>query len=228
MAALPRGPWQVRVAGVGMLDRERGWAFATGDESSTLYTTSDGGYTWVAISARGNTFAPVNLVTSLIPIDARTVFAGTELGDLFISIDGGAAFNAVSRGPVSDTAYDFVSPDHGWRNAGGRITATRDGGRTWTPVAPGYNANAQAGLGARASFDLTAGRGWIISSDCPPSDCAPNLLSTDDDGQTWTRYDLGSVRPVRVIAADPQHAWILDLEGRWLATADGGETWEQR
>jgi photosystem II stability/assembly factor-like uncharacterized protein len=97
-----------------------------------------------------------------------------------------------------------------------------------TAVAPGYNANGHAGNGMRASFDLTpAGRGWIVASDCPASGCAPALLSTDDDGQTWTRYNLGSVHPVRVVAADAQHAWILDSEGRWLATADGGATWEQ-
>ncbi|MDF2626488.1 MAG: hypothetical protein K0R39_319 [Symbiobacteriaceae bacterium] len=119
-------------------DAKAGWALGhhwAPDASyiQTVYRTEDGGATWAPrLQRTGVTFANLQM------IDAETLIASTNTGEIQISRDGGQTFTPLN--PTADQAPShsarFISLEKGWRhepqpNAGvlGASHRTRRGGR---------------------------------------------------------------------------------------------------
>ncbi|HXC47991.1 MAG TPA: YCF48-related protein [Candidatus Sulfotelmatobacter sp.] len=99
----------------------------------------------------------------------------------------------------------------------GTLQLTTDGGKTFTPLDTGANANLTAGFAPSSRVCWLAGK-------------AGTLLLTTDRGGHWARIstpitgDLGGVQ-----AADAKHASIWDAANQIsYETSDGGATWKQR
>jgi hypothetical protein len=73
--------------------------------------------------------------------------------------------------------------------------------------------------------------GWVLgTTSCSPT-CAPELLRTDNAGQSWTRLDVpGNGHILNVRFADANDGWMWANEGQpnglW-STHDGGLQWAQ-
>lgn len=209
-----------RVLALRWSDPQHGWALTerwVNDRTErSLVRTADGGATWSRVAAAGNAEEVYGAISF---VDALTGFVGTNRGRLLATRDGGQTFAAVAAEESRRGDYQFVDAQHGWAVRAGQIEATADGGRSWAPVSLGFR--------VWQYHLLSGGNAWVVAADCQTGECKPALFSTANGGQTWTRYDLGAIRPTAAAAADTTHVWLEDEAGHLYATADGGRSWTQ-
>ncbi len=111
-------------------------------------------------------------------------------------------------------AFDVVSTDLSvrWRVIGSLVRRSIDRGATWDTQSTGVSAQLAAGSSPSASVCWLVGRGGVI------------LLSTD--GRTWRKTSFPeAVDLVGVAALDAARASVTTVDGRILATSNGGTTW---
>ena len=165
-------------------------------------------------------------------------------GGVFVSGDGGRSWEHRFANDLL-LNYADAAPDgqQGWAvGAIGAITATRDGGATWTA----QDSNTDIHLTSVAAIDADSaiitgtGQGF---SDVPSYPTAHILLRTDGGGETWYPFALpGGFVGRRVdFLPDGQHGWIsaerctpqpattgcTELAEALFRTDDGGTTWTQ-
>lgn len=100
---------------------------------------------------------------------------------------------------------------------GGLILRTTDGGRSWSPVAPG--SVKENVLGFARSHDPR--RLWAVGP-------VGMLLRSTDDGVTWEDRSLGKDVTLNAVTfVDDQEGWVVGEFGTILHTEDGGETWQR-
>jgi photosystem II stability/assembly factor-like uncharacterized protein len=113
----------------------------------------------------------------------------------------------------------FVDATHGWAVGNcGVISATTDGGRTWTiqaglPMSP---ACSRAALTSVSFADRL--NGWVVGGGV--------LLATDNGGRTWAPAPVPAKGYYDAFRLDAQHGWLVGYDVV-LATTDGGVTWTQ-
>jgi photosystem II stability/assembly factor-like uncharacterized protein len=213
-----------------------GWLyFKTPTLQGRLYSTSDGGATWVLLQpdlagGRGIVGDPAfpDADSGWLPRDAG---AAPQAGGVQVTHDGGRTWSWVgeARG-WSITALSVVSASQGWA-IGYRAPApgetfligSSDGGTTWSEY--------PLTLRPTRSVDFLSGTlGYGAGSAAEPG----AVLRSTDGGATWTVRSLlpGSVAAISFI--DAQQGWALDRP--WpssqqlldvMATADGGATWRE-
>jgi photosystem II stability/assembly factor-like uncharacterized protein len=199
------------------------------DDHGAIYTTADGGQTWVkATDAAGSR-------VGLDVVDERVAWHIGAGGPVLSSTDGGGSWQAVSPLPYSGHVefISFLDAQIGWAASAevNQVWATDNGGQTWTELA------LPEGTGDIAAIALrTARDGYLL-------DRMGVLYITGDGGQSWLPRPLGldeeSAIPVLTHTAvvrfvDADHGLIvLGLTTGTsstvvaLRTADGGQTWEQ-
>jgi photosystem II stability/assembly factor-like uncharacterized protein len=205
--------------------------------------TQDGGATWTQVYPP---LAPARAFSGAIPMHffngQQGIAAGTALqpGAILTTADGGHTWSQVASIKANRVlTLRFSDPEHGtllaelWTRDGTERTLyeTHDGGMTWAPtplaqVAAGADSwePSPPGYKVWAYCLLPEGRAWVIGE---TDDHRHVLLSTSDSGQSWTRYDLGALRPVAVTAADASHVWVVDEQGNLFHSQDGGRSWTQ-
>jgi photosystem II stability/assembly factor-like uncharacterized protein len=200
-----------------------GWALGTHwapDASyiQTVYRTDDGGVTWQPLYQRnGITFINLRIV------DATTLIASTNTGEIHISRDGGKTFTSLTGAepqPPSHTLR-FITADKGWRLRDFALEVTTDGGKTWTP----------SSLKTRVvEYELLPdGSAWVTGGEIRNGSHQSELFFTPDWGQSWTRFGLGALPGAGAVrCADRDHCLVIAGEAGRYFTADGGRTWEQR
>jgi photosystem II stability/assembly factor-like uncharacterized protein len=156
-------------------------------ESSQLYRSTDGGSTWVDISA--SLPAGVGFVEDPLVIDATTFVLGTTHGQdpgIFRSTDRGNSWTQVHHGAVAGapvvtkgdgTMYWMTNP------AGGLLKST-DGGTTWSQVARDGTLNVASPT--PTIIELPGGQLGAIGNRM--------ILTSADHGVTWQR--LGPPTPI--------------------------------
>jgi photosystem II stability/assembly factor-like uncharacterized protein len=106
-----------------------------GPQGFVMYTTSDGGATWVAkdyrtLLAVGGPLAPSDLYI----VDPTHFYVTDQQGATWLSTNGGASWTKLA-GTVGNgvTSLSFTDDLHGWA-AGSGLWRTTDGGRSWQAV----------------------------------------------------------------------------------------------
>jgi photosystem II stability/assembly factor-like uncharacterized protein len=173
---------------------------------NVLFTSSDRGNTWTAIS----------------PDLTRN--------DKAHQGQGGAPFtNEGAGGEVYNTIYYIAPSPHEvgtiWVGTDdGLVQLTRDGGKTWTNVTPKGLAEGQTNEIEVSPFD--AGAAYVAFTRFKWNDNTPHILKTTDYGKSWTELAGGLPQdmPVRVVREDPKHKGLLFAgteNAAWFSSDDG-------
>jgi photosystem II stability/assembly factor-like uncharacterized protein len=238
-------------------------------DPSALYTSHqrvfrsrDGGATWSAISpdlSRPNEGRPANLDAPTLaddngvrrhgvvysiapsPVAARTIWAGTDDGYVWITRDGGSHWDNVTPpsltawskvGTIEASRYDaqaaYVAIDrHRLDDDAPYAYRTRDGGRTWTAIVNGI----PKGSFVNAVREDSQRPGLLYAA------TEKGVYVSFNDGARWQSLQLNlpvtSVRDVAfggsdvVIATHGRALWVLDdavaLRQAMMAAAGGGD-----
>jgi photosystem II stability/assembly factor-like uncharacterized protein len=247
LAVDPRDPARIYGAGLSgvmrSLDGGLTWRIVTGwDETEpkalaidpvqpdTVYAglpdgfivSDDCGQTW---SRRENGLPARGKYTQSLQVDRTAqgrVFAGCEKG-IFLTEDGARSWRQVfaTTDTVNDIHQSPHDPDH-WmavsQSAGALVS--RDRGKTWSRI-PGIPSERAI---YSVAFDATQ-RGRIAISSW-----TYGLLTSEDDGRTWTARNAGLPEPHRVwrTVVDPDNGVLYAsvFEQALYASKDFGRTWE--
>lgn len=190
-----------------------------GGSNRTIFTSNDGGATWVA---QAHVFSGFALASSA---DGRRLIAGDPGegtgGTLRVSTDGGVNWQIV--GPTQ-AWWAVASSADGSRLVavanGGPIYTSSDFGQTWIE-----RASARSWMSVASSADgmrLVAVEGDI------PNDTPGRIHISTDGGQTWTPNGPSGVWTGVAASADGMRLVAIEWQGQIHTSADGGVTWTPR
>ena len=183
--------------------------------------STDGGQTWDAPSTNlpgldihGFTAAPSD--------PDRLYASEVQTTGFYASVDGGATWEAraLPLGMRAGTIPLVVAADdseHVYAGVGGKIAESRDGGRTW-----------------QESSDLGIA---VIGLAIDPTDPSALFAATSDglqkrgSGGTWTKLPItpdGVLLAVAVHPRDPSRVAVIDQQGNFYRSDDGGRTWADK
>ena len=197
-----------------------GWA--SGRWGCILHT-ADGGKTWI----RQNTGTDLTL-SSVFFVDPKNGWAVGEEGIIIHTGDGGKTWEKQkSPVPLFHMKTFFISPLKGWIvSEQTHILYTEDGGKTWS-----IQFKDQDAILKSVSF-CDALNGWAVGE-------YGYIYHTRNGGKTWEKQggsfgisektgDLeGENFLFDVVAADPQTAWAVGVDGYVIKSIDGGKTWKE-
>jgi len=211
-------------------------------------------YAWWPATASRNSSVPVGIETanglSWLRVDERTGGGWSYLGSFPLSTKGSTvrfsprtttpgsiAADAVKVELLSPrTTTSFDEPSEGWAATARGLSATRDGGASWTAASPPGVTPEQI-----QAVHVVRGRAWLVVA-TGNAKRPVSLYRTADRGATWTSATLAVPRDVDVAApadvavVDEANLYVaLRLEpSRWglsrgllLRSADGGTTWSK-
>ena len=179
--------------------------------SQRLWKTTDGGQTWTALSGDLTRHDPKTLGPSGGPITGD--MNGPEVYATIFSVGPGKR----------DVNVIWTGSDDG------RVSVTRDGGKTWTNVTP----RDMPDFGRVSQIDASsfdAGTAYISVRRPLFDDFAPYIFRTNDYGRTWTKIVKG-IRPdayVHAVREDPTRRGMLyagTQHGVYLSYDDGA-SWQ--
>lgn len=180
---------------------------------------------------------PGGTVPALVlhPDDPRILWAGTEGGGVFKSIDSGSSWTPVNRGladlNVTTLAVAASDPDTLYAAAGvlptvAGVFRSTDGGQSWTsasrglpPPPPFCGCGSLSSIAELAVHPRNPDRVFAATS--------RGLYRTSDGGRRW--FSLGFQGAVLSVAIDPVRPSIVYAsteDGIWKST-DGGASWNQ-
>jgi len=181
-------------------------------------------FVWQQPTPQGNPLKVVDFVTDTIG------WAAGDNGTVLKTTDGG--FSWTNQGPIvpqgseqrKTGVYDicFIDQNHGWIATDSMVYRTVDGGETWSDSGA-WMADTNGIYYSYSSVDFAdANNGWMIGSG--------HVFRTTDGGETVTEQTIPEGLVVRVVqAASSTQAFAYTYTSTgYLATDDGGNTWEQR
>lgn len=177
---------------------------------NVLFKTTDRGETWEVISPDLTTDDPEKQRLSggaITPDNTRAEFHCTIL--------------AIAESPL-DPNVIWVGTDDG------NVQITRDGGRTWTNVAPNIRgAPAFSWVPAIHASGVGAGTAYVAIDQHRMDDLASYAFVTHDYGATWERISDGLEGYVHVVMEDPREPSLLyaGTELGIFASFDRGASW---
>ena len=180
--------------------------FATG--GTQVLRTIDGGSSYTTIVPSGDATFAVGFAG-----ESRVIAAGLS-GSAEVSNDSGATWEAVGTrlaGTYRVLATGSPSVAYAGGSAGA-LARTRDGGQTWVNVSPPTEA---AVTGIAASSDE---RLYVLGSD-------GTLQRSDNGGGSYRLLNAGGVRPLAIIALNPDRLLLVGQRGL-AESVNGGESFE--
>jgi photosystem II stability/assembly factor-like uncharacterized protein len=193
-----------------------------------VFRSTDAGISWSRCSESKG------IISVLVLQDGRTVLAGTSVGSVLRSVDGGNHWIAVSRGipgvRVSILAFRPTGPKTVYAGTDGGFAISNDAGMTWEPR--------NTGLVATTPVESPTPRteiATLLLDTATPGTVILSLLGqglyiTRDDGNHWKRLQSSMDTPwVDSLAVDEQTGRFYagtDTEGVY-ASQDGGTTWSR-
>jgi photosystem II stability/assembly factor-like uncharacterized protein len=210
---------------VSFIDANTGWAVGlqtnNGDAFYDLILkTTDGGQTWKTQTsplASGNTTIRLKYVNA---IDASTVYAGGEGGNIVKTTDGGTTWTALTTGTSSELwGMYFFDASTGWlTTSADEVRKTSDGGTTWSAQTTGAT-------GTTAIHAASATVAYLTGTD---NDFAFDVLKTTNGGTTWaTSVDgvFGEIGLWDVAMPSATVAYAVGESGTIGKTTDAGNSW---
>ncbi len=208
-----------------------GTSAASGGPSGVGGSIADGTVVWA--------FAPFPLTNRAVrsfafdPGAVATVYAGTQGGGVFKSIDKALTFAPSTAGIGAAVVkrvlsmQDVANPTSYWLAAtGGGVFKTTNGGTSWTAtptVSPVLYMN---DLAAAKSAPNTL---YIVDNGTNP----PNGFRTTDGGTTWTKWltvPSACCSAISTMAVHPTTSTTLlvgDTNGKTWTSTNGGDAWTQ-
>lgn len=192
-----------------------------------IYTSSDGGLSWVQIN-RGLGTVPIEAL-ALDKQDRQVLYAGNTFDAVYVSTDGGVSWAKSGDGlDEAERGYGVLSlaiPDanHDLLYAGtdGRGVYVRaDGAETWSPTGPGL----QVGIGAIAVHPHDERHLYIRAF-------FDRVYESTDGGVSWSpRWDGMSneeeIVSLAIDTANPSTLYAGSEDGLYLTT-DGAASWNK-
>jgi photosystem II stability/assembly factor-like uncharacterized protein len=134
-----------------------------------LWKSTDDGTTWKRVTSAD--WSAISLVID--PTNPNRLVVGIERRGVVVSDDAGATFRSSNEGFHHQQIMAFAAdPERTERmllvltNAQDRVLATRDAGRTWTPIGQGFEAErVRRVLGAPGSWWASLSTGGLITYD---------------------------------------------------------------
>jgi photosystem II stability/assembly factor-like uncharacterized protein len=224
-----------------------------GTEGGRLYRSTDGGRSWDMLHEKVSE-GPLNCLW-LVPDfgESRRLVAGAG-SRILVSTDGGESWSASSDipGTVLALAGDGEVILAGLHDVG--VFKSTDGGVTWESSSSGLSARgfsqlipADGSLYAMGPQEgvwrsANGGKSWgaiagimahgPLSALAVPADKRPLVAGQEDgivrpEGDDWKV--VCDVPGIQALAVHPKEGigWAGTIDGRLLATRDGGETWEE-
>jgi photosystem II stability/assembly factor-like uncharacterized protein len=230
---LPNG--EAYVVGDTLIDLAA-WVWASQDETTRLFTTTDGGRTWQQRAALHHTnviamsFLPPKADLALQDGWALVNRSGTHDGadvELVRTRDGGTTWTSVSStgtpthpgsipSPGKKEGVCFLNPTTGWLGGIGfpeaRLEVTHDGGRTWQQQALPFQADAtqhQFDIGLPVFYNDQGGLLSVTVLTQTREVVDQRLYLTQDGGSTWQQ---SATLPVDALYSfsDSQHGWMVN------------------
>ena len=177
---------------------------------NVLFRTTDGGSTWAVISPDLTTNDPEKQKLSggdITPDNTRAEYHSTIL--------------TIAESP-RDPRVIWAGTDDG------NLQITRDGGTTWTNVAPNIaGAPAFSWFASVQASDADPGRAWVAIDQHRMDDFASYAFVTNDYGRTWRRISNGLRGYVHIVLEDPRQPDLVyaGTELGVFASFDRGATW---
>lgn len=207
----PTGPAEAWTAVATSSDRTH---LAAGTQGGAIYTSADGGATWVAQNSGDQDWTAI-----ASSADGKILLAGASPSHLYVSTDSGVTWNLV--GPSLELGAIACSPDDSHLIAGGydlgtsqwEIWTSSNAGTSWTQVGTGSSIGSMTwptDVELLAEGDLNGSTyGLYVSSNM---------------GSSWTL--LSSSIPLDMVAASSDGTHIYSAGGNGLAISnDSGTTW---
>jgi photosystem II stability/assembly factor-like uncharacterized protein len=184
---------------------------------------------WVPLGPNGGTVAAL----AIDPGDGNTVYAGTEEAGVYRSanggrtwqpagLDGGVTVLAVAPAPLAGIRAVYAV-------AGSNLWRSRDGGNSWTSLAPALLAAGATPAVTALAFSSTPGIVYAVAPQALPGPgVIPELLASTDGGDSWRvagvppAVDL--LRGVFTDPGDPRRVFATTTGGVYVS-ADGAVTW---
>jgi photosystem II stability/assembly factor-like uncharacterized protein len=185
------------------------------------------------------------------PTDPNKIYLALQVGYILKTSDGGCSWELLDNGLDSDVhtiAINSADPDrlliatggHDYRqgkSAGKALYSSRNGGKTWTPVATEFEQEYSIPMVLNprepdvAFSALAKGYGRLWKR---PSGAEGVIIRTRDGGQTWERLERGLSHlgaayagAIALDEAEPDHVYAGLSSGQILASEDGGDSWTQ-
>ena len=177
---------------------------------NVLFRTMDGGTTWDIISPDLSTNDKSKQRSSGGPISTDNTRA--EFHCTIISI---------AESP-RDAAVIWAGTDDG------NLQITRDGGKTWTNVAPNIaGAPKFSWFSSISASAADAGTAYVTVDQHRLDDFAPHVFATTDYGRTWQPISKGLAGYAHVVLEDPREPRLLfaGTELGVFASFDRGASW---
>jgi hypothetical protein len=171
-----------------------------GRSGNGIFKSIDGGNSWTAISTGLVVFSglPPQTITAIAlnPATPTTLYAGDDIGDVFVSSNGGGSWtnstNGINGGgAVASLLVDPQAPSIVYAALNSGVFKSADGGSSWALVANGLpNGISVSGL----SLSSPPSSVLLLSS------FANGLFSSTDGGGSWQVFDTtlpssNAVRP---------------------------------
>ncbi len=218
---------------VSFVNPRDGWVAGVNQNTNSpvILATTDGGSNWTPQHALRKVAWGLSSVFFANPRDGWAVGGG-----ILATTDGGRTWtvqNIPAGISIAGLAgVSFAGAENGWvvgaRTAGPYqngmrftplILATSDGGQTWS-VQTLPSAADSSSFSFLQGVDFVNSRdGWAV---------AGGVLATTDRGRNWTLQTTTSGNLLRSVHfVNPKDGWAVGDRGVFLATTDGGTTWNQ-
>jgi photosystem II stability/assembly factor-like uncharacterized protein len=206
------------LGGIHFVDAQHGAIVGNGFYGNSIYTTTDGGETWVQQLG----IRPIAYGTKDVQFINKDTGWVVGLFDCILkTVDGGATWtyqrsgNADNINSINFTdAYNGVAIGNtvGSGGRGGIILITSDGGTTWTS----HNDEIENALYAVDGAKLTS---WAVGREGA-------IYKTIDQGEHWNAQ-REKMYAIRSIHFQNEHiGWAVGDNGVILGTANGGNDWQ--
>ena len=196
-----------------------------------LFSTTDPLSTWEEITPEGAAGDIVAIAVS--PLDSATMTVLDGDGKLFLSTNGGLAWERLSIDAPRSTRAMAMMPDRGLIYLGTTDQGVLAGnGRDGWGSANGFVNGALPTINARAiAYDARSGDSFEgvngIFTGALYAGTVLGLFKSVDGGQSWNRLPLAAkVQAVAISRRDPNVITVVDNRGRVFRSADRGLSWD--